>query len=118
MADLTATNLASPVFEGNLAALRARQPELAQRVRDASLPPEARLVAGRDGSPVVRLAATAKEVRWLGGSSMPTVSTPAALAGFVDQGVSIAMPTVGTGYEPAALARRMPKHCAVYVCEP
>ena len=107
----------NPTFRANVEALSVRQPDLARRLEEVEPPPAARIVCGRDGEPVVQLAAGETRVCWLGGSSMPSVSAPAVLAGFADQGSNVAVVSIGTGHEARLLARRIPAHCAVFVCE-
>jgi glycosyltransferase involved in cell wall biosynthesis len=106
------------IFPANLAALRVRQPEVAQRLEDLALPPGAQIAVGRDGQLVGCTCADDRRVSWLGGSSMPSFSAPALLASYFDKGVNVVLPTIGTGHEPRILAERLPRHCAVFVCEP
>ncbi len=105
-------------LQGNLEALAVHQPELAERLRATPPPEGAQIVTGRDGATVVQLGADAERVEWLGGTSMPTISSGPLLAGFDAPHENVALPTVGSGYEPAALARRLAAHAAVFVCEP
>ncbi|NOX59753.1 MAG: hypothetical protein GXP29_12985 [Planctomycetes bacterium] len=107
----------SPIFVKNIEALQPLQPELAKRLEASTIPDSMQSTIGRDGSPVVVLGADANRVEWLGGSSMPSISVPAALSGFVDHGSNVALPSVGTGYECAHLLKRLLPHEAVFVCE-
>ncbi len=110
--------LDSPTFAANLAALRTRQPALADRLARLTAPETAKLVAGRDGSPVVQLSSDERTIRWLGGSSMPSVSAPLAVEASARASANVFLAGVGTGYEPLVLARRLPRHCAVFAIEP
>lgn len=108
----------NPTLAANITALREQLPGIADQlaaIRDFG---PARIVNGRDGSPVVLLETDGQTDRWLGGSSMPTVSTPAMLADFDETGACILLPTIGTGHEPAMLARRLARFAAVFVHEP
>ncbi len=107
----------SPIFVKNIEALQPLQPELAKRLQASTISDSMQSTIGRDGSPVVVLGADAHRIEWLGGSSMPSISAPAALSGFVDHGSNVALPSVGTGYECAHLLQRLLPHEAVFVCE-
>jgi hypothetical protein len=118
-ADIAATLALSEcdTFQRNLSALALRQADLADRIRQVVPPAGACVVTGRDGWPAVRLPSSDTDLRWLGGTSMPSISAPAVLENFVDRGASVALPSIGSGYEPRVLAERIGDHSAVYVCE-
>jgi hypothetical protein len=105
-------------FAANLDALARRQPKLAAQLSSVSLPPSARITTGRDGSPVARLADTADYAGWLGGTSMPTISAPEVLLGAVEGAASVALASIGSGYEAPLLADRLAAYTAVFVCAP
>ncbi|MCA9249572.1 MAG: hypothetical protein KDA54_00435 [Phycisphaerales bacterium] len=117
MLQLERISLTSPIFQKNISALKERQPELAERLRSVKIPESMQMGIGRDGWPVVVQSISDDHIGWMGGSSMPTVSAPAALTNFVDQGVNVALPSIGTGYECLYLIQRLQPHCAVFVCE-
>ncbi len=117
MLQLERISQSSPVFKQNISALRQRQARLADRLTVVELSDSFQCATGRDGSPVVILSNSEEQIGWMGGSSMPSVSAPAVLANFVDQGVNVAIPSIGTGYECMRLLKRVQRHCAVFVCE-
>ena len=111
-------SLDGPTFRANVAAIRVRQPDLADRLTGVCVPADARVVTGRDGTRTIQVSATDKTVAWLGGSSMPSVSASAVLTDFADKGTSAILPTIGTGYEQRVLAGKIGKTCSVFVYEP
>jgi hypothetical protein len=117
MLQLERISQTSPIFEKNISALRQRQPALAERLSSVDLPASIQWAAGRDGLPVIIQSISDTHIKWMGGSSMPSVSAPAVLANFVDKGVNVALPSIGTGYECLRLIERVQPHCAVFVCE-
>ncbi|MCB9851380.1 MAG: hypothetical protein H6817_11825 [Phycisphaerales bacterium] len=116
------TPFAPPValerFRANLDALAPRQPALARELADTPIPSTARIVTGRDGTPVALCSENETLADWLGGTSMPTISSPELLRETIDRGVSVVLPTVGSGHEAPMLADRLEPHAAVFVCAP
>lgn len=111
------TTFSSEYYDGNLAALRASQPALADVV-DASIVPDTVTPAkARDASPSFLITDRDDRQRWFGGSSMPKVSAPEVFAEFRSDGRNVALPGVLTGFEPLVLLPRMPRHTALFVVE-
>lgn len=117
MLQLERISKTSPIFKQNISALHERQRALAERLSVADVPGAVQTGVGRDGSPVVVQSVSDDHIGWMGGSSMPSVSARAVLSNFVDQGVNVALPSIGTGYECLHLLQRVQPHCAVFVCE-
>lgn len=101
----------------NLAALREFQPDVAELVARAEVPTSTVAAIGRDGSDTFRLPDESGKLRWLGSTSMPSISA-AELFGNVrrDQG-SVLVPGVGSGREPLLVAERLESFSAVFVVE-
>lgn len=100
----------------NLDALDTRQSDLAAVLRPLSLPASATLTTGRDGALTWRVEQSAGG-RWFGGSSMPTISAPIIVSGYVPDGGSLWLPGMLTGLEPLVLLDRMPRSAALFVVE-
>ncbi|MCB9866309.1 MAG: glycosyltransferase family 1 protein [Phycisphaerales bacterium] len=103
-------------FRANCEALAVHQPEVAAAITRTPLPDGASIVTGRDSAPVVLSTADASHADWLGGTSMPTVSAPEVLRGAQDPALSVALASVGSGYEAPLLAERLAPYAAVFVC--
>ncbi len=101
------------VFQRNLTALDASQPQVAAQIRSTVVPPGVRLAHGRDGSVTFRIAQDDGTV-WLGGSSMPTVSSPAVLSHFAPGRANVLLATLGHGGEAEVLLRQLEPQQAVY----
>ncbi len=117
MLQLERNSQSSEVFKQNITALSKRQPALADRLASVELPDSIHCATGRDGLPVIVDSWTENRIGWMGGSSMPSVSAPAVLSNFVDRGVNVALPSIGSGYECLHLLRLLQPHCAAFVCE-
>jgi hypothetical protein len=107
----------SECYRRNLAALAGFQPDVAAAVEATVIPPHVHPAAGRDGSDTFLFRSESGRPRWFGGSSMPTISAPETLAGFLSDGRNLALPGVCTGLEPLVVAGRMPQHTALFVLE-
>jgi len=104
-------------YSRNLAALDKFQPQIAHRIKNAAMPSDATLVEGRDGTQTYLRTRPDGTKEWFGLSSMPTVSVAEVLAPYVSDGLSIAIPGILSGYEPLFLARKSPRHTAVFIIE-
>lgn len=104
-------------YERNLKALADRQPTVAGRVESTPVPSGLKLVAGRDGTLTFRLPCATDRSVWLGGSSMPRVSSREILGDAVYSGGNAALPGMLTGLEPLVLLERFPGHAALFVIE-
>ncbi len=105
-------------YHNNLNALHDADPELFARLEALAIPDTVEAAAGRDGSATLRLCRHDGTWQWFGGSSMPSVSTPALLGGFACPGRNVFLPGVGTGWEAPAVAERLPPFCAVLAWDP
>jgi hypothetical protein len=105
-------------WRANLEALAQRQAELARMLGEIEWPAGASIATGRDGAVVAIHGADNGTIDWLGGTSMPTVSAREVLGGPADRNLSVALASVGSGYEAMLLADRLDAHAAVFVCAP
>jgi hypothetical protein len=101
-------------FERNLSALARRQPRLAERLRELPVPKSVQPALGRDGTPTFRLCDADDRPYWLGRTSMPSISAPAAIEHFDPGAGNALIPQIGTGAEAELLCARMPAHAAVF----
>lgn len=101
-------------FEHNLAAVGQLQPELARRLADLELPKTIEPSLGRDDTPTFRLLGEDQRLYWLGRTSMPSISAPAAIENFAPGVANVLMPIVGTGLEIDLMCKRVPRYCAVF----
>ena len=108
---------ATPAYEHNLAALAQRQPAVAEQVQAAGMPPGVTHAVGRDGEPAYRLANAQGHSVWQGGTSLPRVSAEALAQRVHRTGVNLLIPRALTGWEAAAVLRRLPSPTAVFVAE-
>lgn len=101
-------------FQTNLVALRTRQPDLAIELEHLSIPDHVVFATGRDGSPTWQFTENGVPKKWLGGTSMPTVSAPILVEGFQSTGgnVWLAGPMCGLEYE--LLAACTPPYVAIF----
>ncbi len=104
------------IWKRNLDALRRVDPELAGRMETLRPGPNCELVEGREGSPTYRLQ-TADGPRWLGFTSMPTVSGAAILSNFDPGSGNVVLAGIGQGIEARLLTQRLPAHRVVFVLE-
>ena len=101
-------------FRRNLEGLAVRQPELARKLEELELPETIEPVSGRDGTPTFRILGPDGCRRWLGRTSMPSISAAAVIEHFDLAGSNALLPTVGTLMELDLLCRRLPRHAAVF----
>ncbi len=101
-------------FQTNLAALRSRQPEVAIELERLPIAEHVAFATGRDGCPTWQFTENGVPKKWLGGTSMPTVSAPILVEGFQSTGgnVWLAGPMCGLEYE--LLAARTPPYTAIF----
>jgi hypothetical protein len=104
------------IFENNIAALRAVDADLADRLAKMRLPLEVVAATGRDGSATYRMR-TADGERWFGFTSMPTVSGPALLANFDPGDGNVLLAGIGQGIEARLISERLGSNRAVFVLE-
>ncbi len=116
MTDSNTPHDTDPVWQRNLGALRTVDADLADRLASVPLPAEAVPATGRDGSPTFKLRTPDGE-RWLGHTSMPTVSGPALLTNFDPGEGNVLLAGIGQGIEARLLAERLGSDRAVFVLE-
>jgi hypothetical protein len=106
----------------NLAAISAVLPAMAKRIEEAPIPQGFAPTMGTDGTPTFARTAAVEgrtRVEWLGGTSMPAASARAmvsSLDAFSGGACGLGL-SIGTGYEWAAFAARLPRAQLVYVYE-
>src|SRR5438045_457684 len=110
-------------LDKNLAALQAILPTLAAAIQHAAIPPSYEPVTGTDGTPTCRRLTDRdgkKRLEWLGATSMPRASAAPMIRSLdsVSAGQNGLGLSIGTGYEWAAFAARLPRAQMVYVYEP
>ncbi|MCC7292581.1 MAG: hypothetical protein IT449_11030 [Phycisphaerales bacterium] len=105
------------LLDGNLEALRALQPELADALQVGPRLPGVQLHRSRDGGWTFRIPDESGASSWMGASSMPRVSAEAQFGSRSDSGSSAVLPGMLTGIEPLVVARTLAASCAVFVCE-
>ncbi len=104
-------------YQRNLSAIRQIDPELAQRLDGVDVPEQAELTTGRDGSPTYCVRGQESD-RWLGMTSMPTVSGPATLGNFDAGSGNVALAGIGQGIEARLLVDQLALSRAVFILEP
>lgn len=102
-------------FETNLRALSDFDPRLDKILRLATPPESARLTAGRDGQPTYSWTDDSLQRRWLGRTSMPTVSAPPLIDAFNPGHGNIVLHGFGSGLEVRLLLNRTGRHQAIFV---
>ncbi len=108
----------SNCYHRNLAALTDAQASLAAAIDAIPIPDGVTPVRGRDDSDTFFLPTGDGRGAWFGGSSMPTISAFEAWSGLRGDGRNLILPGVLTGLEPLLILERIPKHSALFVCEP
>ena len=104
-------------YRRNLDALRARQPDLAERMDEAAIPVDIVSVIGRDGGPTLRIPSPNGGSSWFGQSSMPRVSAEEMFCSVRADGGSVTLPGILTGAEVLVITRRLAPPFAVFVIE-
>lgn len=105
------------IYRRNLAALAPRQPVVAQTLETTEIPDSVTPAEGRDGSATFRLPGADGRIGWFGGTSMPTVSAEALVAGMRAEGASVILPGILTGLEAVLALRNLPAQGALFVAE-
>lgn len=105
------------IWEQNLAALRAEQPDIAQSL-PALLPPHWRPVRALDGAETFRLDQPGDPPCWLDGSAAPRLRAEALLEHVPIEDGNPCLPLLGTGRELLRLLEILSVRQAVYVFEP
>jgi hypothetical protein len=115
------THTSTPVesdhlLQKNVTALRTVDAELADRLAAIALPADIVPTVGRDGSSTFKRR-TPEGERWLGHTSMPTVSGPALLGNFDPGEGNVVLVGIGQGVEARLLAEHLRPNQAVFVLE-
>jgi len=108
-------DLAPDHLDRNLTALAGVDAAAAAFLRARQPVDGAVAATGRDGAATFTWRDTEGRLKWLGRSSMPTISAPAQIDAFQPgQGNSLIV-DIGHGWEVAGLAARLARHQAVFV---
>lgn len=100
----------------NIAALRASQPQLAERVQAAAPPAGWCAAMSLDNVPTWRIEPRGAAPAWLDGAALPATRAAAMdLRKAADRNIALA--TIGSGYEAASLLERTATTQAVFVFE-
>ena len=118
MSGSTSLQTESTFFETNLSAIERRTPEFAARLRAAEPPESVRPVPGRDGLPTFQWREADGTLRWLGRTSMPTVSGPSLIEAFQPGPANVLIYSLGSGLEVKELLGRLAPYQSVFVIEP
>ncbi len=89
---------AAELLEANLAALAATQPELAEQIRQAGIPPGVERVVALDGSVTFKVPCEIFETEWLGYCSTPFYAAQSLLERIETGSGNLAMVEVGNGF--------------------
>ncbi|MCB9853761.1 MAG: hypothetical protein H6819_11740 [Phycisphaerales bacterium] len=118
------TDAARPIIDldrqlrANLDALRLSLPRTANLIQNAAPPESLRPTVGRDGAPTFTWTDGAGCRRWLGETTMPSVSEPALVEQFdIGDGNAI-LAGVGQGMAIRAIEKTLRRHQATFVVEP
>jgi hypothetical protein len=104
-------------FSANLTVLDRVCPRVAECVRLAATPAGLQPVAARDGTPTFGWTGEDGVWRWLGRTSMATVSSPALIDAFEPGDGNDLLSGFGQGEEVRLLLERLRPHQAVFVVE-
>jgi len=115
--DRAPASLNQATLHANVAALRAFLPRSADHVQTAHPPPSVRPTVGRDGSPTFNWTDETGRLRWLGRTSMPSITSKALTDAFQDGGRNILLVGLGEGSEARLLLDRLSPHQAVMIVE-
>lgn len=118
------TDAASPPAEAdairraNLDALRACQPKTAKLIEATTPPFTLESTAGRDGAPTIAWTDGSGRRKWLGDTTMPSVSEEALIEQFEAGSGNAILSGIGQGTAVRLLADRLRPHQAIFVVEP
>lgn len=105
-------------FARNLEALQTFQPALAGRLQNFPIPNDVRLVTARDGVHTYLVCDGTGREHWLGGSSMPSISSEELFGRWQPVGGSVVLSRILTGREVQVIVSQLEPHCALFVTEP
>lgn len=108
---------APAILDANLAALQLLVPQSAERVRTVAPPSSVRATPGRDGKPTFNWIDESGRLRWLGHTSMPSISSAALVDAFQDGGRNVLLVGFGQGAEARLLLDRLALHQALMIVE-
>ncbi len=115
--DRAAASPAPAILDANLAALQLLVPQSAERIRNSAPPPSVRATFGRDGRSTFNWVDEGGRLRWLGHTSMPSISSTALVDAFQDGGRNVLLVGFGQGAEARLLLDRLAPHQAVMIVE-
>jgi len=118
MTTSAATGPDPAVLEGNLSELSKSRPVPAELLAAARHPESIQYVNGRDGVPTFQWREADGVLRWLGRTSMPSVSSAALIEAFQPGSANVLLYALGSGREARSLLDRLAAHQAVFVVEP
>ncbi len=112
------TSADSSIFEANVSTLATVLPDSASAIREAIAPTAVEPSVGRDGSDTYTWREADGTMRWLGRTSMPSVSGPALVDAFQPGSGNVLFYSMGHGLEALLMLARLRPHQAVMVVEP
>ena len=101
----------------NLAALRLRDPDLADRIAETQIPDNAQLTLAHDATVTYRLSEADGRRAWLGCTCAPSITTEIHVDGLKPSPAGLAMQGIGSGAEAAGLLAQMSPYRALFVVE-
>jgi hypothetical protein len=107
----------SAILDANIAAMAAFCPRAAEGLRGAKPPASVRPTPGRDGAPTYAWVDDQGRHRWLGRTSMPTVSSVELVGMFQPGPHNVLLSGFGQGAEVQLLLRRLAPHQAVFAVD-
>ncbi|MCG8404076.1 MAG: glycosyltransferase [Phycisphaerales bacterium] len=107
----------SSIFDANLTALRTTLSASAEHIASAQAPSSLSPAIGRDGATTFSWLDESRDTRWLGRTSMPTISTEALVNAFRPGPGNVFLFGLGQGGEVWRLLRRLSAHQAVLVID-
>lgn len=118
MTTSAATGPDPAVLEGNLSEISKSRRAPAELLATARHPETIQYVSGRDGEPTYQWREAGGVLRWLGRTSMPSVSSAALIEAFQPGSANVLLYSLGSGREARSLLDRLATHQAVFVVEP
>lgn len=106
------------VLRANLDALRIRLPKTAKLIESPESPHPLALVEGRDGAPTIAWNDASGRLRWLGDTTMPSVSEPAMVEQFDPGNGNVLIFGIAQGTAIHQLTEKLRPHQAIFVIEP
>lgn len=105
------------LFAENIKAIQARNPELAQRLMEVTIPESAELTVANDGSVTYRIRQDDGRKPWLGYSSVPLIVARENIKRTDVGYANLAMDSIASGAEAKAVLQKMAPFQALFVTE-